>query len=268
MVPSEKIFPFAVKITTQSIRRLKNERPIVAVTAYDAITAGLASEAGVDIILVGDSVGNTFLGFQTTVPVTLDMMLHHAAAVVRAKPDALVAVDIPFAIAHRDPDTAIAACARCLQETGADAVKIEGGVAMAPLIERLTRAGIPIIGHIGLMPQQVVRLGGYRRFGKTERGKSILHEDAAAIEAAGAFAIVGELIEEQTAATIAGKLGIPLIGIGSGNRCDGQILVSCDLLGLTPKPPSFVKPFANLADATRDAFRQYAEEVRNRNFPS
>lgn len=257
-----------MKITTQSIRRLKQERPIVAVTAYDAITAKLASDAGVDLILVGDSVGNTLLGFPTTLPVTLEMILHHTAAVVRAKPEALVVTDIPFPEAHRDPGVALDSCARCIQEGGADAVKIEGGANVAPLLERIAGAGIPVVGHIGLLPQQIAQLGGYRRYGKTDTEKESLMEDALAAEAAGAFAVVAEMVEAETAAAIASRLKIPLIGIGSGNRCDGQILVSCDLLGLTPKAPSFVKAYANLAETTREAFRQYTEEVRNRKFPS
>jgi 3-methyl-2-oxobutanoate hydroxymethyltransferase len=258
-----------VKTTTQTIRGLKGKRPVVATTAYDFIMARLAGEAGIDLILVGDSVGTTSLGLPTTVQVDLEAMLHHTRAVSRAQPPSLVVTDIPFAEAHRPEDRLLDACARCLQEGGAEAVKIEGGAEMAPRIALLTRAGIPVLGHIGLLPQQVYQLGGYRKFGKTKAEREQLIRDAAAIEAAGAFAIVGEMIEAEAAAEIASSLTIPLIGIGSGPKCDGQILVCYDLLGLTQgKTPPFAKAYAHLSGEAAKAFQAYAEEVKKGAFPS
>jgi len=258
-----------MSITTQTISRLKGERPVVAVTAYDVVMARYADEAGVDLILVGDSVGTTQLGFETTVPVTLDMMLHHTAAVTRAKPKALVVADVPFALAHGDFSEVLHVCRRLMQESGAEAVKIEGGSTMAPVVERLTRAGIPVLGHIGLLPQQFHQLGGYRKFGRNEVEKSALMEDALALQAAGCFAVLCEMIDASVAGAIAKQLQVPLIGIGSGSDCDGQILVSNDLLGLnTGYIPSFAKQYAQLGDQVRAAFADYADEVRNKKFPS
>ena len=255
-------------ITTQTISLLKGERPVVAVTAYDAVMARLADEAGVDLILVGDSVGTTQLGYATTVPVTLEMMLHHTAAVTRNKPGALVVADVPFALAHAGFDRVLEACRRLMQESGAEAVKIEGGAGMAPVVRRLTAAGIPVLGHIGLLPQQYHQLGGYRRFGRNEEEKSTLLDDALALQEAGCFAIVVEMVEGTVAGVIAGELAIPVIGIGSGPHCDGQILVCNDLLGMNVEPvPSFVKRYANLATDIRSAFADYAEEVRSRKYP-
>lgn len=258
-----------VRTTTQTIARLKGERPIVAVTAYDALMAGYADAAGVDLILVGDSVGTTQLGFESTVPVTLDMMLHHTAAVTRAKPQALVVSDIPFAIAHGDFADLLHACSRLMQEAGAEAVKIEGGVSMVPAIERLTRAGVPVLAHIGLLPQQFHQLGGYRKFGRSEAEKVVLVDDALALEKVGCFAVLCEMVDGTVAGVIAQQLTVPLIGIGSGPHCDGQILVTNDLLGMTiGHVPSFVKQYAQLGDQVKAAFAAYANEVKNRDFPS
>lgn len=255
--------------TTQTISRLKGDRPIVAVTAYDAVIAGYADAAGVDLILVGDSVGTTQLGYDSTVPVTLDMMLHHTAAVSRAKPTALVVADVPFAVAHDDFSVVLRACVRLMQEGGAQAVKIEGDASMAPTIERLTRAGIPVLGHIGLLPQNFHQLGGYRKFGRDKAEQARLLDDARAFEAANCFAVLCEMTDAGTTELIATELRVPLIGIGSGAQCDGQILVSNDLLGLNAGyVPSFVKQYAKLGDEVRNAFAAYASDVRNRKFPS
>lgn len=258
-----------MKITTKTLSALKAERPIVAVTAYDTPTAQYADAAGVDLILVGDSVGTTQLGFETTVPVTLDMMVHHTAAVARARPKALLVTDVPFAIAHDDFSHLLNACRRLLQEGGVQAVKIEGGAALAPTVARLIAAGIPVLGHFGLLPQNVHQLGGYRKFGRCEVEKSALVEDALALEKAGCFAVLCEMIDGTVAGAIANELKVPLIGIGSGPHCDGQILVCNDLLGLNAGyVPSFVKQYANLGAATETAFADYAADVRNRKFPS
>ena len=231
--------------------------------------ARYADEAGVDLILVGDSVGTTQLGFETTIPVTLEMMLHHTAAVARAKPQALVVADIPFAVAHGEFKDLLEACRRLMQIAGAEAVKIEGGASMAPTIERLTNAGIPVLAHIGLLPQQFHQLGGYRKFGRSEAEKLILVADALALEKAGCFAVLCEMVDGSVASTIAQELALPLIGIGSGSHCDGQILVTNDLLGMTAgHVPSFVKQYADLGNQIRGAFEAYAEDVRKGNFPS
>ncbi len=259
-----------MKISNQEIIHLKGERPVVAVTAYDAVMAHYADTAGVDLILVGDSVGTTQLGFKTTIPVTLDMMVHHTAAVVRAGPNALVVADIPFAVAHDDFPILLNACRRLMQEAGAEAVKFEGGAAMAPIAERLIHAGIPVIGHIGLLPQQFYKLGGYRKFGADEREKEEILKDALALEAAGCFSIIIEMVESTLARRIADALKIPLIGIGSGPHCDGQILVLNDMLGLSAggHVPSFVRQFTDLGEQARSALSAYVEEVRNGKFPS
>ena len=258
-----------MKTTTRTISLLKEERPIVAVTAYDAVIARYADQAGVDLILVGDSVGTAQLGFETTIPVTLDMMLHHTAAVTRTKPNALVVADIPFAVAHGKFSDLLDACARLMQEAGAEAVKIEGNARMAPTIERLIQAGVPVLAHIGLLPQQFHRLGGYRRFGRTEAEKVILVEDALALERTGCFALLCEMVEDAVAGAIAQELNAPLIGIGSCPHCDGQILVSHDLLGLTTgKVPSFVKQYAQLGEDITQAFADFSKDVRNDRYPT
>lgn len=257
-----------MKTTTQTVTLLKEKRPIVAVTAYDTVLAHYADQAGVDLILVGDSVGTAQLGFETTIPVTLDMILHHTAAVARAKPKALIVADIPFAVAHGKFSSLLAACVRLMQEAGAEAVKIECTASMAPVIRRLIQAGVPVLAHIGLLPQQFHRIGGYRKFGRTEAEKAILVEEALALEKTGSFALLCEMVEDSVAGVIARELNVPLIGIGSGPHCDGQILVSNDLLGLTVgKVPSFVKQYAHLGEDIQQAFVDFSKDVRNERFP-
>lgn len=257
------------KITTTAIRKLKTVRPLVAVTAYDAVTARHADRAGVDLILVGDSLGNTVLGFDSTVPVTVDMMLHHTAAVARARPQALVVADIPFAEASFGIDSLVRCARRFLQEAGADAVKIEGGAVIADKVAALTGAGIPVLGHIGLLPQQVLQLGGYRRFGKSKAERTALVADAHALHQAGAFALVAEMVDPQGCRQLGTEVPIPVIGIGSGPHCDGQILVSADLLGLSDgRAPSFAKQYTNLGESMEAAFSAYAKDVREGRFPS
>lgn len=258
-----------VKKNITQLLALKGSRPIVAVTAYDTVMARLADAAGVDLILVGDSVGTVQLGFDTTVPVRLEMMLHHTAAVARARVEALVVADIPFAVAHDSFSSLLNAGRELMQTAGAEAIKIEGGAQMAPKIERLTQAGIPVLGHIGLLPQNYHQLGGYRKFGLSEAEKVQLQADAEALQAAGCFALVCEMIDASLARTIAESLKIPLIGIGSGPLCDGQILVSNDLLGFsTQKVPPFVKKYTNLADQATKALKAYVAEVHEQKFPS
>ncbi|HTX66688.1 MAG TPA: 3-methyl-2-oxobutanoate hydroxymethyltransferase [Opitutaceae bacterium] len=257
-----------MKTTTHTLRKLKGQRPIVAATAYDAPTARLAAEAGVDVILVGDSVGDNLLGFDSTVPVTLEMMLHHTAAVARARPEALVAADVPFAEAHFDYERVLAACQRLLQQAGAEAVKIEGGARLAPLVGRLVGAGVPVWGHIGLEPQQVRVLGRYRRFGVKPAEAERMLADALALEKAGCFALLLEMTEPNLARTITETVKIPTIGIGAGPHCDGQILVCTDLLGWNPAAmPGFARAFAAVGEEMKQGFAAYVAAVRGRKFP-
>ena len=258
-----------LKTTTQTITLLKNERPIVAVTAYDATMAYYADQAQVDMILVGDSVGTAQLGFETTIPVTVEMMLHHTSAVTRTQPEALVVADIPFAVAHDDFGNLLNVCVRLMQEAGAEAVKIEGNASIAPTVERLIHAGIPVLAHIGLLPQQFHRMGGYRKFGRTDTEKAMLIKDALVLEKTGCFALLCEMVDGIAAGAIAQELNVPLIGIGSGPHCDGQILVSNDLLGMTTgNVPSFVKKYAEVGNQIKTAFEDYSKDVRFRKYPS
>ena len=243
-------------------------RQIVATTVYDSVMAQLADLSGIDLLLVGDSVGTTLLGFDTTVPVTLDMMLHHTSAVSRAETNGLVVSDLPFGYSHDAYEHIFDACRKLIQ-AGASAVKIEGGQSIAPTIKRLVDSGIPVLGHIGLLPQQINNLCGYRKFGKTESESKTLIEDANALEEAGCFALIGEMIEDSVAKEIIHTIKIPMIGIGSGIHCDGQILVSNDLLGLTTKAvPSFVHRFSNLSENIIQSFEEYKNAVIERKFPN
>ncbi len=251
------------RVSVQTIRRMKGRQAVVAVTAYDANGARHASEAGVDLILMGDSVGNAVLGLPSTVPVTLEMILHHTAAVVRGQPHSLVVADLPFAEARYSMDHLLDSCRRLLQEGGADAVKLEGGIGIAESVANLVLAGIPVLGHIGLLPQRINDLGGYRRFGRNPTERDRLIADAQALDEAGAFAIVAEMVAADTTAAICDAISVPLIGIGSGELCDGQIRVVTDLLGLGHgKVPSFVKVYSDLGQATREALALYAKDVR------
>jgi 3-methyl-2-oxobutanoate hydroxymethyltransferase len=257
-----------MKVTTRTIRSLKGKRPIVALTAYDTITATLADQANVDLILVGDSVGTTLLGFESTVPVTLDMILHHTAAVTRASTQALVVADLPFPEGRYEYEQVLKVCAKLMKQGGAEAVKIEGGNEIAPLVSRLTEAGVPVVGHIGLMPQKVFHTGGYQKHGKNKNEKEKILNDAIALQKANVFAIIGEMLMPDLSEELTHALEIPLIGIGSGPQCDGQILVSTDLLGFNiAHPPSFVRTYANLAQIAKEAFTSYATEVQERKFP-
>jgi len=256
------------KITPHTLRKQKGKAPIVAVTAYDAVMAHYAEAAGIDIILVGDSVGNTMLGMEGTVGVTLDMMVHHAAAVARTKPTAMVVADVPFGEAHFDFRRVLASCQRLMQVAGVDAVKIEGGRKLAPKIARLVEAGVPVWGHIGLMPQQVKQLGRYKKFGVTDAETAALVADAQALEAAGCFALVLEMVKPEAAKIVTAAVGIPVIGIGAGASCDGQILVCTDVLGLTPGYiPGFVQQFADAGAVFKQGLGDFARAVRERNYP-
>jgi 3-methyl-2-oxobutanoate hydroxymethyltransferase len=255
-----------VKTTTRSIRALKGVRPIVCLTAYDAITARLASQGGADLILVGDSVGNVVLGLPDTVGVTLEMMLHHTAAVARAKPDPVIIGDLPFALAHDSFSKVLGYCRRFLQEAGAQGVKIEGGTRLAPTIAKLVDAGIPVMGHVGMLPQRV-HTAGYRRRGLTPEDQAMVIQDARAIAEAGAFAMVLECVDEKLVSTITQQVKIPTIGIGSGKESDGQILVIHDLLGFTENPPPFARPEASLHHSAITALQRWSKKVRSAKNP-
>jgi 3-methyl-2-oxobutanoate hydroxymethyltransferase len=249
------------KITAHSIRARKAAgEKIAALTAYDYPTARLLDEAGVPLILVGDSVGMVVLGYPDTTSVTLDEMRHHVAAVARAKTRALVVGDLPFHT-YQTPAEALAN-ARVLIAAGAEAVKLEGGVAVVPEIEALRGAGIEVMAHIGMLPQSIKEEGGYKIKGRSEADRERLLADARAVEAAGAFAIVIELVEKETAAFISRHVGIPTIGIGSGEGCDGQILVSHDLFGSFPWfRPKFAVAKADVASAMRSAAQSFVRDV-------
>lgn len=244
---------------------MKGSDQIVCITAYDAVTARLADAADTDVILIGDSVGNVVLGFESTVPVTADMMAHHTAAVARARPNALVATDIPFGVAHGDFSDLLKICMRLMQECGAEAVKIEGGAEMAPTVARLTAAGVPVWAHIGLQAQNVFQEGGYRKYGKTPEERAALLAAAKAHEKAGAFALLLEMMPSDLAAEITRSVSIPTIGIGAGKDCDGQILVMHDVLGLTPRRPSFAKLYCDAGAQIVSALRAYRDDVKKKN---
>ncbi|HWL54463.1 MAG TPA: 3-methyl-2-oxobutanoate hydroxymethyltransferase [Chthoniobacteraceae bacterium] len=236
-------------------------RKIAMLTAYDYPTARLFEEAGIDIVLVGDSLGMVVLGYPDTTLVTLEAILHHLGAVSRAVTRTPVIADLPFQT-YRTPSEALAN-ARRLMEAGADAVKLEGGREVVPQIEAITRSGIPLCAHIGMLPQRVREEGGYRLKGKTPQDAQRLLDDALAIEAAGAGAVIMELIKPEVAAEITRQLSIPTVGIGSGPECDGQVLVSHDLIGMFPWfTPKFAKPTASVGATVRECARRYLEEVR------
>jgi 3-methyl-2-oxobutanoate hydroxymethyltransferase len=245
----------------------KTEQPIVALTAYTMRMAQLLDEH-CDLLLVGDSLGQVIYGLPSTIPVTLDMMIAHGAAVVRGSWHALVAVDMPFGSYEGSPEQAFDACSLVMKETGCAAVKLEGGAAMAPTVRFLTERGIPVIGHVGLTPQAVNILGGYGARGRGDAEATKIRADADAIADAGAFAIVLEGVMEELATSIARNVDVPIIGIGASAQCDGQILVTDDMLGLFERTPRFVKRYDNLAEQIGNAAKSYADEVRSRAFPS
>jgi len=246
-----------------------HSQKIVCLTAYDYPTSRLLDEAGVDVILVGDSLGMVVLGYDSTLPVTLEEMIHHTRAVRRGTRRALVVADMPYGSYHTDTADSLRNAVRFVKEAGAEAVKVEGGERRLELIARLTEAEIPVMGHVGLTPQSVNALGGYRVQGKTPDAAEQLLRDAHAVEAAGAFAVVLEAVPRELAAQITRELHIPTIGIGAGPDCDGQILVVNDLLGLTfGAPPKFARKYANVGEVISGAVRAYCEDVRAGSYPS
>ena len=257
------------KVTIREIVKMKRDsRRIVVVTAYDVLFAKLVDSADVDIVLVGDSLGNVVAGFDTTLPVTLDQMIYHGAAVRRGVKRALLVVDMPFLSYQASEELAILNCGRVMQETEADAVKVEGGTEeMVRTVARLTRTGIPIVAHLGFTPQSV-RTIGMRVQGREEADAVRMIDQARALEDAGAFCIVLELIPSELAQRITEAISIPTIGIGAGPHCDGQVLVLPDLLGLNDGfEPKFLKKYANLAGTVRDAVSRFGDEVRTGAYP-
>lgn len=261
----------AARVTTADLKRMKAEgRKIVMLTAYDAPLAHFVEAAGVPAILVGDSLGNTVLGYANTLPVTMDDMLRHTQAVVRGTQQALVIADMPFLSYHVSHEQALRNAGRLVQEGGAHGVKLEGGKQTVGVTAHLVAAGIPVMGHLGLTPQSVHQLGGYRAQGRTLAEAEEIQQEALALERAGAFAIVLESIPAALARKVTKALAIPTIGIGAGVHCDGQIQVLHDLLGLNPHAaqPRHAKAYANLGETLRAAVESYAREVETGAFPT
>ncbi|HML42390.1 MAG TPA: 3-methyl-2-oxobutanoate hydroxymethyltransferase [Hyphomicrobium zavarzinii] len=261
------LHPMTRRLMAPDITAMKRVRPIIALTSYHAHTAAIADKY-CDFLLVGDSLGMVMHGFETTVPVTLDMMIVHGRAVVRGAKRALVVVDMPFGSYEESPSVAFRNASRVLKETDCGAVKLEGGRRTAETTRYLVDRGIPVMGHIGLTPQSINVLGGFKTQGRTRDEWAAIEEDARALSEAGAFAIVLEAMSAPLAARITDVVPIPTIGIGASSNCDGQILVMEDMLGLSPRVPKFVKKFGAVATAIEDAIKDYADDVRERRFPA
>ena len=243
-------------------------KQIVMLTSYDAPTAGILSDCGIDIILVGDSVGNSLLGYESTIPVTLDDVIHHCAAVARAKPKSLIVGDMPFMSYKVSVEQALENCGRMLQEGGAEAVKIEGAGRVTDTVRAIVDSGIPVMGHIGLTPQSIFEMGGYRVQGRTAENAEKMIEQACALQEAGVFSLVIELVPSETAQMITKAVKIPTIGIGAGPHCDGQVLVLWDMLGLFHDfKPKFLKQYANIREVITKAVQEFSEDVRKGTFP-
>jgi 3-methyl-2-oxobutanoate hydroxymethyltransferase len=258
------------KVTFQTLQEKKqNGIPITALTAYDYSTARLVDEAGIDLILVGDSLAQVVLGYDTTLPVTVDEMLHHTRAVRRAVKHAVLVADMPYGSYHVNVQEGVANAARFMKEAGAEAVKIEGGLNRVELVERLSGAEVPVVGHLGLTPQSVHRMGGYKVQGKSTAAADALLKDALALEESGAVAIVLEGMPREVAQQITQRLNVPTIGIGAGPDCDGQILVFHDLVNLSfSKPAKFVRQYGDAASLFRSAVDSYLHDVERREFPN
>ena len=258
------------RITTKSLNLLKKKGiRITALTAYDFITAKILDEAGIDVILVGDSLSNVFQGNETTLPVTMDEMIYHTKAVTKGVKRAMVVVDLPFMSYQPGIDEGFRNAGRIMKETHAGAVKVEGGKRIAETVRKITENGIPVMGHIGLTPQSIHQFGGYQERGKTKREAEEILEDAKVLEEAGAFSIVLEKIPAKLAKKITASVKVPTIGIGAGIYCDGQILVTPDMLALNVDfHPRFVRHYAKLAEEISRAVKSYIDDVKNDKFPS
>ena len=259
-----------MRITINQIKEMKQKgEKISSLTAYDYATARIVDEVGIPLILVGDSLGMVVLGYESTIPVTIEEMLHHTRAVVRGTKKALVVGDMPFMTYHISTEDALKNAARFIQEAGAQAVKLEGGVNVAEKVQRIVDCGIPVMGHIGLTPQSINQLGGFKIQGKTPEAAARLLEDAIALDKAGAFAVVLETVPAPLATLISQKISIPTIGIGAGAGCDGQIQVINDILGsFTDFVPKHAKQYAKLATIMSSAVAEYHKEVKSGKFPT
>lgn len=256
-----------VRVSHLKDRKERRER-FAVLTAYDATMARLLERAGVDVLLVGDSVATAMLGYDTTLPVTLDVMIHHTAAVVRGTEKALVIADMPFLTYQITPSEAVRNAGRLLKDAGAAAVKVEGGHSVLDVVRRLVDVGIPVMGHLGVTPQSVNQQSGYRRRGTDPREAELIFNDALALQEAGAFAVVLEAVPSELAATITAALAVPTVGIGAGRECDAQVLVSSDMLGLHEKVPPFAKKYVDLADIIVKATRAYVADIQAGSAPS
>jgi len=255
--------------TTARIRATKGKRRIVSLTAYDYSTARIIDDSGIHLVLVGDSLGMTMLGYDTTLPVTMEDMLHHTAAVARGVSNALVVADMPFMSYQVSPAQALKNAGRFIKDAGADAVKVEGGVVRVKTVRNLVDNGIPVLGHIGFTPQSIRQVGGYKVHGKKPEEAAQLLEDAKQLDKAGIFALVLECIPVELAGEITASVSVPTIGIGAGRKCDGQILVTHDLLGLySDLSPKFAKRYANVGETMAKAFKTYAKQVESGAFPT
>lgn len=256
-------------ISVTKLQSMKNTKKIVMLTAYDSITASIAARSGVDMILVGDSLANTALGYPHTLKADMETMLHHTRAVCRSSGDCFVVFDMPFLSCSVSERDAILNCGRALHETGAGAVKIEGGSEIVPLVKKLTAAGIPVIGHLGLQPQKFLQYGGYPVQGRDDESASKIQDAAAALTDAGIIALVLECVPEKLAQRVTADIPVPVIGIGAGRFCDGQVQVIADLLGMMDGPvPRHAKKYAELADLAVEAVTGYISDVRNGVFPN
>ncbi|MCL5116473.1 MAG: 3-methyl-2-oxobutanoate hydroxymethyltransferase [Firmicutes bacterium] len=254
------------RLTAQKLKSLKGQTPLVWITAYDFSQAQLVEEAGVDVVLVGDSVGTTVMGYESTIPVTLDNMLYHAQMVRRGAPNTMMAVDLPF-LTYTTPDEALRSAGRLMQQAMADAVKLEGGRKILAEVDALIRHDIPVVGHIGLTPQSLHSMGGYRVQARTQNSIQLLVDDARALCDHGVCSIVLEGIPDRVAQYVTEVVTVPTIGIGAGNQTDGQVMVFYDCLGLTSRYPKFAKPFADLRGSILQGLSQYQAEVQSRAFP-
>ena len=250
-------------------RAKENHEKVTMLTAYDYSTAKLMDEAGIDSILIGDSLGNVILGYEDTLSVTMEDIIHHTAAVARGAKEALIVADMPFMSYQTSVYDAVVNAGRLMKEGRANAVKLEGGISVCPQIKAITEAGIPVVAHLGLTPQSINAFGGYKVQGKSEEAAKKLIEDALAIQEAGAFAVVLECVPEKLAALITEKLSIVTIGIGAGSGCDGQVLVYQDMLGMfSDYVPKFVKQFARVGEVMKQAFADYKKEVSEGTYPA
>ena len=259
-----------MRVTINQIREMKEKgEKITMLTAYDYSTAKIIDQVGIPLILVGDSLGMVMLGYETTIPVTIDVMLHHSKAVVRGTQNALIVGDMPFMTYHTSVEDALRNAARFIQEAGCQAVKLEGGVTVAEKVRRVVECGIPVMGHIGLTPQSVHQLGGHRVQGRSSEAAIRILEDARALEEAGVFSMVLESVPAPLAGLITEKVSVPTIGIASGPNCDGQVQIINDILGsFTDFVPRHAKQYAKLADIIHDAVAEYCEEVKAGTFPT